>query len=152
MQKIVCQQRYLTSVLLVIRHNRSLYCPTINTTWPSIFHVTYQSEFHTKPEKLQKYSRYYIYIHVTHVRLDIALMEGDLYPLWFLKNIIWMHLASKNRLYFLQKKIVCQQSQLTSVLLNDQSIWISYKTSKLQENTFMICLCYSHMFRCSYKN
>ena len=151
MQKNVCQQRYLTSVLFVNRHNRSLYCPITNTTWPSIFHVTYQSEFHTKPEKLQKYSRYYIYIHVTHVRLDIALMEGDLYPLWFLKNIIWMHLASKNRLYFLQK-IVCQQSQLTSVLLNDQSIWISYKTSKLQKNAFMICLCYSHMFRCSYKN
>ena len=29
----------------------------------------------------KKYSCYYIYIHVIHVRLDIALMEGDLYPL-----------------------------------------------------------------------
>ena len=62
LQKIVCQQRYLTSVLFVNRHNRSLYCPTINTTWPSIFHVTYQSEFHTKPEKLQKNIHVTIYI------------------------------------------------------------------------------------------
>ena len=38
----------------------------------------------TKPEKLQKNIHVTIYI---HVRLDIAPMEGDLYPLWFLKNI-----------------------------------------------------------------
>ena len=35
-------------------------------------------------------------------------------------------------LYRLQK-IVHQQRQLTSVLFNDQSIWISYKTRKLQK-------------------
>ena len=46
-------------------------------------------------------------------------------------------------LYFLQKKIVCQQRYLTSVLFVNRhnrsnircylSIWISYKTSKLQK-------------------
>ena len=151
-KKIVCQQRYLTSVLFVNRHNRSLYCPITNTTWPSIFHVTYQSEFHTKPEKLQKYSRYYIYIHVTHVRLDIALMEGDLYPLWFLKNIIWMHLASKNRLYFLQKN--CLSTKPTNICTAQWSINLNFiQNFKIaKKNAFMICLCYSHMFRCSYKN
>ena len=55
-------------------------------------------------------------------------------------------------LYRLQK-IVHQQRQLTSVLFNDQSIWVSYKTSKIaKKNAFMICLCHSHIFRCSYKN
>ena len=34
-----------------------------------------------KTRKLQKNIHVTIYIHVIHVRLDIALMEGDLYPL-----------------------------------------------------------------------
>ena len=105
-----------------------------------------------------KYSCYYIYIHVTHVRLDIALMEGDLYPLWFLKNIIWMHLASKNRLYFLQKN--CLSTKPTNICTAQWSINLNFiqnfKTSKKKKRrkkkAFMICLCYSHMFRCSYKN
>ena len=35
----------------------------------------------TKPENYKKNIHVTIYIHVIHVRLDIALMEGDLYPL-----------------------------------------------------------------------
>ena len=38
-KKIVCQQRYLTSVLFVNRHNRSLYCPITNATCFSVFNA-----------------------------------------------------------------------------------------------------------------
>ena len=65
-----------------------------------------------------------IYIHVIHVRSDIALMEGDLYPLWFLKNIIWMHLASKNRLYFLQKN--CLSTKPTNIYTAQWSINLNF--------------------------
>ena len=114
LQKSVCQQRYLTSVLLVSRHNRSLHCPITNTTCFSALRkhltlnircylsiwISYKTRKTIKKgienicgtsyktrKTTKKYSCYYIYIHVIHVRLDIALMEGDLYPLWFLKNI-----------------------------------------------------------------
>ena len=88
-------------------------------------------------------------------------MEGDLYPLWFLKNIIWMHLASKNRLYFLQKN--CLSTKPTNIYTAQWSInlnfiqnfkiakkmhsWYAYvthtclnvatKTRKLQKNASM---------------
>ena len=69
-KKIVCQQRYLTSVLFVNRHNRSLYCPITNTTWPSIFDATYQFESHTKLQNCKK--RHLWYVYVTHTCLDVA--------------------------------------------------------------------------------
>ena len=45
----------------------------------------------------------------------------------------------------------CKKNAFTICLCYSHMFRCSYKTSKLQKNAFTICLCYSHMFRCSYK-
>ena len=67
-QEIVCQQRYLTSVLFVDRHNWSLSCSMINATCLDVA---------TKHSKLQKKMHSW-YAYVTHTCLDVAIKTRKL--------------------------------------------------------------------------
>ena len=95
-QEIVCQQKYLTSVLFVDRHNWSLSCSMINATCLDVAtkHSKLQKKMHswyayvthtcldvaTKTRKLQKNASM-TYACVIHVCLDVALREGKSAPL-----------------------------------------------------------------------